>query len=442
MNILLCYGKHPFTTGEFIEKSLRKYFNVFSCGTVLNGAKHDLTITDPYIDIYSLIKSLDFKPDLVFFIESGVEFFPINIDKIKVPTIYYSIDAHFNYNWQKNYFYLFDYAFITFRQFIDRVSEFIDYTPIYLPHGYDSSIYFYKNEKKDINISFVGDLSRKNRLKLINKLKKYDIKIYTNIWGEEVRKIYSRSKLVLNDNTFGVLNPRNFEASSCRSVVLANPAVDLENFFKDNESIIIYNSIEELDKKVDFLLKNSELLDKIAKKAQEVAFLNTWDKRIESVRDKFFSFKEKREKSFAKLSYALMFLKRGIYSKSYEFLQVLLKENPNNFIVLISLAKLYLNIGDYKNAEIYLEKAKSLNSEHFNVLFLDALLTLNKDINKGIDKLLKINDKYKDYDVKYILSLFFLNSQKNLSIKLLKEAIEIDPYRFEARDKLDEILTT
>ncbi len=82
MKIILCYGKHPSTTGEFIEKSLRKTHTILTVGTVKDGSTQDVIIEDPFTDIAQVINNLDFDVDYVLFLEGGIPFFPKNIEKI------------------------------------------------------------------------------------------------------------------------------------------------------------------------------------------------------------------------------------------------------------------------------------------------------------------------------------------------------------------------
>ncbi|ABK43148.1 hypothetical protein Mmc1_0627 [Magnetococcus marinus MC-1] len=288
--VLLLYGYHYGTTGSFIEQSLRRQVQL--CAV---GAGHEQA-TEPgwragceraatLQEIYQLLPR-DFEPEVILVVESGEKFFPDGLQDAPCPCWYYAIDPHFNGEWQRDYALLFDRLFVSFKQYLPLFENVGHPWVRWLPHAYDPHVYYdHGAPERDIDIAFVGDMdpqTRPQRVMLLQALQAAGLQtcFTKGIWKEEVAKLFSRSKLVFNHNHDGVFNPRNFEGSSCGSVVVTNPAENLTDFFTPGENILIYEDAPSLVKLVQVVLSQPERLAQLAAGAAAVVKQHSWDQRM------------------------------------------------------------------------------------------------------------------------------------------------------------------
>ncbi|MEO5371163.1 MAG: glycosyltransferase [Magnetococcus sp. DMHC-1] len=288
--ILLLYGYHRGTTASSLDKALRKRVAVFSVGPghVATETSFGCEETTSIQEILANLASLEspFVPEVVCVIESGVRFFPEGLEESPLPCWYYALDPHFNLHWQIEYAKLFNVVFVSFQQYLKSFLKTGHAGIHWLPHGFDADHYRDFGTPRDIDIAFVGDMNpetRPLRVKHLNALREAGFQtLFTEgIWNEEVARLYSRAKLVFNDNDTQVLNPRNFEGSACGAVVLANPAISLEEFFTPGQNILIYHDTGELLRFCREMKRHPDRWQEISRQAKRVAAVNSWDVRVE-----------------------------------------------------------------------------------------------------------------------------------------------------------------
>ncbi|MBC7475218.1 MAG: glycosyltransferase, partial [Candidatus Sericytochromatia bacterium] len=154
------------------------------------------------------------------------------------------------------------------------------------------------NEKKSIDIIFIGDLTpdiHGDREKYLYRLamlsKKYNVKIYDNVFGDEYVKLINQSKIVFNICSNQRVNQRCFEATACNSLLFVEEDnLEIRDYFTDKESCVLYNS-DNFEELVDYYLKNDlerqKITDEGYKKAQEYTFENVFEnltKKIKSLK--------------------------------------------------------------------------------------------------------------------------------------------------------------
>ena len=102
--------------------------------------------------------------------------------------------------------------------------------------------------------------------------------------NEELHKYYSSCKILLNDHWEDMLQedfPSNrlFDALSCGAFVISDNIPSAETLFEG--SIVTYEDVNDLNKKIDYYLSHGEERVKLAKKGQQIVLENhTFDKRI------------------------------------------------------------------------------------------------------------------------------------------------------------------
>lgn len=167
---------------------------------------------------------------------------------------------------------------------------------------FDTKAYKKHACSKDIDISFVGDVSKKSRKKFLDALSAsgYDVQIFGHgtkngpVSFEKMNQIFSRSKINLNfsdtveernfnthTNTDYTIVPkimqymtqlkgRSIEASLCGGFVLTQYAVGIEEMF-ENDEIATFQDEAELIQKVQYYLHNDSLREQMQEKAYQKA---------------------------------------------------------------------------------------------------------------------------------------------------------------------------
>ena len=89
-----------------------------------------------------------------------------------------------------------------------------------------------------------------------------------SFFGIEMYQLISQAKIVINFHLTGeskdALNMRVFEVTGVGSCLLTDRRIGIEKYFKINKEIMIFNSLEDAIKKINYLLSNSSLLKKIS----------------------------------------------------------------------------------------------------------------------------------------------------------------------------------
>lgn len=164
----------------------------------------------------------------------------------------------------------------------------------FLPLGYDDKIYFPYNEKKTVDISFVGNLNINRReilqmlvndfperrfeiyggyiskympLKYIKYLLSDERKSFTNrlLDPVEVNRLYNRSEICLNihhHQSKEGWNPRTCEILGAGGFQLVDNNEVLENEFGDG--LVTYSGYDNLKEKIAYYLNNADEREKIS----------------------------------------------------------------------------------------------------------------------------------------------------------------------------------
>jgi spore maturation protein CgeB len=88
---------------------------------------------------------------------------------------------------------------------------------------------------------------------------------------------------VLNAENLGGPNMRTFEVPGSGGVMLARYSEAQAEFFPENEAAAFYRSPEELDAKIDWLLGDAALRERIRRNAVRLAASQTYDHRAAEV---------------------------------------------------------------------------------------------------------------------------------------------------------------
>lgn len=280
MRILFCYesiGIHniPF----YLSKSLKKLgHDVINCGP---GKNQDIK-TSLNENIENILKKSG-PVDLIFIEESS--FIPKNLENCPTPKAIHFVDSHLHFDiWHKELAKTFDFIFFAQNKYVQKMKRGKFKNVFYLPWAYDPLIYKDLNLKRDYDIGFVGtfnNLHNPKRTIVFTILKKmFKAKIAQKTYGEDLAKIYSRSKIGINLSSGSDLNPRTFEIMASGALLITDPQDNMISFFKDKRHLVIYNHLFQIPTLIKRYLKNDPERLKIAKQGQkEVLTKHTYDLR-------------------------------------------------------------------------------------------------------------------------------------------------------------------
>lgn len=215
------------------------------------------------------------------------------LDNYKIPKIYITVDSVINHFWQKYYAKCFDTVFFDDPSVFLKSKDYIPNVNLLLL-GFDSDIFKGEDAEKVYDVLFVGreDLQfrpkRKNIIDLIQQAG-INIKVFSGEEGspkstKELSKLYSQSKIVLNENLFPSINLRLFEILGSGALCFTEDNCEyLKYYFEDKKQLVTYNS-DNLISRLKYYLENNDEREKIAQLGKVEAHKNHTDvKRAESV---------------------------------------------------------------------------------------------------------------------------------------------------------------
>ncbi|MEA2014522.1 MAG: glycosyltransferase, partial [Thermodesulfobacteriota bacterium] len=169
--------------------------------------------------------------------------------------------------------------------------------PIYLPEGANPEIHKPYNIEKSIDVSFVGQCYV-NRPAIIQALKDHGIHAEAFGYGwpngplstDDMVRMYSKSKINLgfagvagHQDTF-CLKGRDFEIPMSGGLYLTEHSPELERVFEIGKEILTYKTLDELVKKIQYLLDHPDEAEAIRKAGHRRAVSeHTWEMRFEKI---------------------------------------------------------------------------------------------------------------------------------------------------------------
>ncbi len=156
------------------------------------------------------------------------------------------------------------------------------------------------------DVAFVGTVTPE-REKLLERLMEFDLKIWgrwqssssslkkcycrKDVYAEETVKIYNASKIILDihsllDARREIYNvtPRVFEVPASGGFLLANSSLQIGEFYRLGDEMVVYNGIDDLPKLIRYYLSHEQERNLIAQKACLRAYAeHTYQKRLEII---------------------------------------------------------------------------------------------------------------------------------------------------------------
>jgi len=300
-NVVVSYTSYPATTGAYIERAFRNKHNTLSfggkitqyvidtwnLGTMKDEAKtHDIHCDGFTADIDQLIGEMpkNFEPDFFIWIETGLGGPPVGLEKLGVPTVAYLIDTHIHTDRHMEIASMFDITFLAQRSYIPGFNAAGLERVYWLPLACDPDIHGKKaGFEKEHDVGFVGSLTDSRRVDLLLKLaEKMDVR-YDRLFMRDMADFFCKSRIVFNNAIRNDLNMRVFEALCSGSLLMTDHADGLDEFFRDKESLVIYDDgdIAELAR---YYLDHPDQREAIAENGRKLVLENhTYEHRVDTI---------------------------------------------------------------------------------------------------------------------------------------------------------------
>ncbi|GEM_PF-4760230 len=199
----------------------------------------------------------------------------LDIGEIEILKVYYGLDVHLNYFWQKEYLKLFD-IFISSQKNIADIHRKTGQHSVWLPWGIGRDFIKEDNftpfKDRKYLISFVG-LIDNNRLKRKSIIDNLSNRYRINIAGDthnkrlgfsDMLQIYANSKIVINESINSEINFRYFEATSQGALLFTEKVSNGEDLLFDIDRDIVLFSESDIFEKIDFWVNHLEEAETIA----------------------------------------------------------------------------------------------------------------------------------------------------------------------------------
>jgi hypothetical protein len=152
-------------------------------------------------------------------------------------------------------------------------------------------------------VAFVGTNSRARRGE-ISAIRKHSVAIWGNnwpttwkppsahhhvhhaVWGSAVSQIYARAPVslnVLNAESLDGHNMRTFEIPASGGIMLARFTQAQNELFPEGEAAMYYRTPGEIDDKIDSILSDCHLRDRLRRNAVIIAADHSYDRRAEAI---------------------------------------------------------------------------------------------------------------------------------------------------------------
>ncbi len=246
--------------------------SVISAGV---GKDYDIKLRSRVPKIQEVLSLLDRKPNFILVVEElGQRTLPVGMEEIDIPSCVYFVDPHLNYFWQKEYAKTFDVVLVTQKDYVQRFKKDGSENVFWFPWFVDEEVMYDRGIERIYDISFIGTVcpnTRPKRSFLLDEVgKRFPIYIAgTNeknrVCADEMAKIYSSSKIVINESINGEVNFRTFEAMACGALLVTERVKNgLLDLFLDEKEIVTFRW-EDLFYVLERYLSDDEARERIAR---------------------------------------------------------------------------------------------------------------------------------------------------------------------------------
>lgn len=170
-----------------------------------------------------------------------------------------------------------------YEKILQSTLQFVDDNSIWFPNAYDDTLINPLDIPKEHFIGFCGNTG--NRGHLIDLLvDKFNLKKDIFVIGEDMVRAINSYKVHFNCNMSVDINYRSFETIGCGTALITNfnPAYEQLGFV-DMQNCMLYATQDELLEKVEYLLKNEDVLNNITKNGLTLAKRHIYRERCKQL---------------------------------------------------------------------------------------------------------------------------------------------------------------
>jgi glycosyltransferase involved in cell wall biosynthesis len=204
--------------------------------------------------------------DVIFIIENYTSaWLPISeISNSKKIKIFWSIDSHCVLQQHQNLCNILkiDILLNSTIGYLNKYNGLVK-SSYWFPNSYPDDLIDKLNIEKIVDVGFCGNIL--NRGHVIESLNKYKIKKDIFVIGDDMVNSINSYKIHVNCNISDDINYRTFETTGCGTFLLTNYTPGLELLFDIGNELVVYDNLEDLDKKVRYYLDNEIERERISK---------------------------------------------------------------------------------------------------------------------------------------------------------------------------------
>lgn len=240
---------------------------------VLRQAGHEVLTPNPAGGIRSVARLLPegFAPDLFVQVEGlGARILLEGLEEVPCPTVFWSVDGHLNFAWQRHYARLFDCVATTqphleapFRAAGCRA----DWLPWFAP-----ALPFAPHADRPREVGFVGRVTpqRLAREWMVAFLRRHHGGEHAeNLAFSAMLAFYQATRIAPNETIGGEINFRLFETAGAGCLVLTPPGPRLEELLAPGRECEVFGHVLELDALLSFYRTHPSAAERLGRAAWE-----------------------------------------------------------------------------------------------------------------------------------------------------------------------------
>jgi glycosyltransferase involved in cell wall biosynthesis len=201
------------------------------------------------LDVVALQRDVAPDADVFLMVDTlGRQTLAHGVEHLPMPRLYWAIDVHLNFFWQRHYARLFDLVLVAQQDWIARFID--DGVPArWLPWGIDPDIFRDDGCARTIDVAFVGvvDEHRPKRASAIAELRRrFDLRTFgadaaARLGERDMARVFGAAKIVFNESVLGDVNFRTFEAMACGALLVTERTGNgLTDLFAPGTHLAVY----------------------------------------------------------------------------------------------------------------------------------------------------------------------------------------------------------
>ena len=201
----------------------------------------------------------------------GRQTLPYGVEDLPIPRVYYAIDIHLNFFWQRHYARLFDLTLVAQKDYVALLGA--DGVPArWLPSAVDATAFGDRGLPRIYDVAFVGivDAARPKRAAVVELLQeRFGLMVFgaspaVRLSAAATARIFGSSKIVFNESVLGDVNFRTFEAMACGAMLLTERVGNgLEDLFTPGVHLALYTPAD-LVEQLAYYLEHADERARIA----------------------------------------------------------------------------------------------------------------------------------------------------------------------------------